>query len=203
MLTCPISFADWNIVFMPYAIDYPNLWRDHRRVFDRQTNPEAAKRFRPQHVLAVNEMLRRILDCPPHYAEHVRHMAGRSIMSIAYGIDVLDKDDPYIRIGEIANDIVALTTTPGSYLVDTLSFCTSLYLRRLTRPDILCTVKYIPDWLPGAGFKRQAREWRTVADSMLNDPFNVTKRAMVNIMIFDADGSTDVYSRKLESQRSR
>ncbi|EJD33031.1 hypothetical protein AURDEDRAFT_27789, partial [Auricularia subglabra TFB-10046 SS5] len=39
-------------------------------------------------------------------------------------------------------------------------------------------VKYVPAWFPGAGFKRQAREWKEVADAMLNDPFAVTKKAM-------------------------
>ena len=110
---------------MPYSTKYPTLWRDHRRVFDRQTTAEAAKRFRPQEVLAVNGMLRRLLESPENFSEHVRHMAGKSIMSIAYGIDVLEKDDPYIRIGEAANDIVAATTVPGSYLVDALPFCKS------------------------------------------------------------------------------
>lgn len=139
-------------------------------------------RFRPQEALAVNGMLRRLLESPTNFSEHVRHMAGQSIMSIAYGIDVLEKDDPYIRIGETANDIVAATTVPGSYMVDTLplrkSPCTlhQVWLALIS----WYAVKYVPEWFPGAGFKRQAREWRGIADAMLNDPFHVTKEAIVS-----------------------
>ncbi|KZV98145.1 cytochrome P450 [Exidia glandulosa HHB12029] len=156
-----VGFGYWNIVFMPYSPQNPTLWRDHRRVFDRQMSPDGVKRFRPQETLAVHEMLRRLLAAPQDYADHARHMAGQTILSIAYGLDVKPTDDPYIKIGEIANDIVAATTVPGSWLVDALSF-----------------LKYVPAWFPGAGFKRQANEWRRVADAMLNEPFEITKAAM-------------------------
>lgn len=37
------------------------------------------------------------------------------------------------------------------------------------------TVKYVPEWVPGAGFKRQAREWKQVITSILEDPFHAMK----------------------------
>lgn len=107
---------------MPYSTTNATLWRDHRRVFDRQMSPDGVRRFRPQEAAAVHEMLRRLLADPRAFADHARHMAGQTILSIAYGLDVLPSGDPYIRIGEIANDIVAATTVPGTWLVDTLSF---------------------------------------------------------------------------------
>ncbi|EJD55009.1 cytochrome P450 [Auricularia subglabra TFB-10046 SS5] len=158
-----VGFGYWNIVFMPYSPENPTLWRDHRRVFDRQMSPEGVKRFHSQETVAVHEMLRRLAISPHDFADHARHMAGQTILSIAYGLDVLPRDDPNIRVGEIANDIVAATTVPGSWLVDTVGF-----------------LKYVPAWFPGAGFKRQAREWKEVADAMLNDPFAVTKKAMAD-----------------------
>jgi hypothetical protein len=118
---------------MPYNPANGILWRDHRRVFDKETTKEAVRRFWPVETTAVHEMLRRLLQSPQDYPEHVRHMAGQTIMQVAYGIDVLPKDDPYIEIGEIANDIVAQTTVPGSYLVDTLPFRKSS-LRQHTNP---------------------------------------------------------------------
>jgi cytochrome P450 len=104
---------------MPYSQEDGALWRDHRRVFDKETTKEAVKRFWPEETAAIHEMLRRLLESPDDYAEHARHMAGQTIMAIAYGADVQPKDDPFLRIGEVANDIVAKTTVPGSYLVDT------------------------------------------------------------------------------------
>jgi cytochrome P450 len=108
---------------MPYAPGAAGtLWRDHRRVFDKEMTREAVCKFWPTEVSAVDEMLRRLLATPAEYAEHARHMAGQTIMSIAYGMDVRPHDDPYIAIGETANDVVAQATVPGSYLVDTLPF---------------------------------------------------------------------------------
>jgi hypothetical protein len=51
-----------------------------------------------------------------------------------------------------------------------------VYLQKL---NAILSVKHVPEWFPGAGFKRQAREWRAVADAMLNEPFELTKKAMV------------------------
>ena len=40
-------------------------------------------------------------------------------------------------------------------------------------------MKYIPDWFPGAKFKRDAKEWRKWIMRVLNEPYNVVKQRMV------------------------
>lgn len=42
-------------------------------------------------------------------------------------------------------------------------------------------VKYLPTWLPGAGFKKQAYEWRKSITAMVEVPFNAVKQAIVSI----------------------
>lgn len=32
-------------------------------------------------------------------------------------------------------------------------------------------VKYVPEWFPGAGFQRKAREWRFEVDRVVDAPF--------------------------------
>ena len=39
-------------------------------------------------------------------------------------------------------------------------------------------MKYIPEWFPGAKFKRQAKVWKAVIDDMLHVPFNAVKEQM-------------------------
>jgi hypothetical protein len=39
-------------------------------------------------------------------------------------------------------------------------------------------VKYVPEWVPGAGFKRKAREWSIVADEFGSIPFNFVKQSI-------------------------
>jgi hypothetical protein len=41
------------------------------------------------------------------------------------------------------------------------------------------TVKYVPEWLPGAGFKRKARMWKDIVWQMPTAPFDVVKQALV------------------------
>ncbi|KAJ7579388.1 hypothetical protein C8J56DRAFT_796263, partial [Mycena floridula] len=42
------------------------------------------------------------------------------------------------------------------------------------------SVRYIPEWLPGAGFQKQARLWRPLYPAMIDVPFNFVKSQMVS-----------------------
>ncbi|KAF7366452.1 Cytochrome p450 [Mycena sanguinolenta] len=50
-------------------------------------------------------------------------MGGMVILATAYGIDVLQEDDPYMAISEKAADAINRTTTRGSFLLDSLPSC--------------------------------------------------------------------------------
>lgn len=89
-------------------------------------------------------------------------MAGQTIISIAYGIDVLPKDDPYIDTAESAGHRLSSAAVSGAFLVDTLPI-----------------LKHVPEWMPFAGFKRKAREWRVLAEAMCNAPFQATLKNIV------------------------
>ena len=41
-------------------------------------------------------------------------------------------------------------------------------------------VRYIPEWVPGAGFKRLAREWAKITSEFYDKPFAFVKHQMVN-----------------------
>ena len=44
----------------------------------------------------------------------------------------------------------------------------------------LSPVKYIPEWVPGATFKKTARQWREVIFESYNKPFYFVKKQMVS-----------------------
>ena len=85
------------------------------------------------------------------------------IMNVAYGISIKNSDDPYISTAEIAVNGFAEAGIPGSFLVDYLPF-----------------LKYIPSWMPGAGFKRKATYWARVNEDMLEKPFLYVKDQLVS-----------------------
>lgn len=108
-------------------------------------------------------------------------------IDIGYGIDVLPEDDPFIVATELANKGLAVAGAPGAFWVDSFPIreCLSLhsyFCDRATVPNTLdhCVVKYVPSWVPGAGFKNKAKVWKQSTDQMVNGPFDKMKELAVS-----------------------
>jgi hypothetical protein len=71
----------------------------------------------------------------------------------AFGYETT-QDDEFVRIAEEAQLAMVSAARPGAYLVDFLPF-----------------LKYVPEWMPGAGFRRVAREGRELAEDLQKKPF--------------------------------
>ncbi|KAJ7252541.1 cytochrome P450 [Mycena rebaudengoi] len=152
--------GDFSFVTMRYG----DTWREHRRLFNSAFHVIAARRFHPQQVNASHDLLRRLLENPDdEVMKHIKHMNGALIMSIAYGIDTLPSNDPYMETAEAALKAIAQAIVPGRYLV-----------------DMIPILKYVPAWFIGAGFKRQAREWKKLTDKMVQLPFQAAKRLVAD-----------------------
>ncbi|KAJ6580667.1 cytochrome P450 [Mycena capillaripes] len=149
---------DFSIGIMKYG----DRWRSHRKLVHEAFNVTAIKQFRPQVQAATHELLRRLVREPRDIMGHFRHMAGALIMDVTYGIGVHSSDDPYIHIAKEALHGVSVASVPGAFLV-----------------DIIPALKYVPEWVPGAGFQRKAREWRKVTRDLMEVPFAEAKRKMV------------------------
>ncbi|KAJ7183013.1 cytochrome P450 [Mycena crocata] len=156
MLVDLVGFV-WHIAFMPYG----TAWRDHRKLFMQQFQPSKVIFHRPRELDAARVLLQRLLESPAKFESHLRHMAGMVILSTVYGIDIQPENDPYIEISELALHAMACTGNRGSFLVDSLPF-----------------LKYLPDYFPGAGFKKKAREWNKTVATMPMVPFNFVKESM-------------------------
>ena len=89
-------------------------------------------------------------------------MAGETIMSIAYGLEVQPENDFYIKTAEEGIHPLAVAGVPGTFLVDALPF-----------------LKYIPEWFPGAGFHKKAKAWKKLARAMVEVPFSAAKKNIV------------------------
>ena len=111
----------------------------------------------------------------------LQHYILRSLQinsQIVYGIKVLSNEDPYVVIAEEAIAGVAVAGLPGAFLVDTLPIRMS-YSSLLFISDQALSVKYVPEWIPGAGFQRRARVWRKSAVEMNTLPFEAVNQALV------------------------
>jgi len=91
--------------------------------------------------------------------------AAAIILNITYGYSVADEHDSYVVLANTTMRSFAQAIVFGSYLVD--------YIPML---------KYVPSWMPGAAFKRKAREWHRLSREMLESQFQFVKQKMVSEM---------------------
>lgn len=108
-------------------------------------------------------------------------MAGETIMSIAYGLDVKPKNDPYIATAEEGVHPLVAAANPGAFLV-----------------DVLPALKYVPEWMPFAGFQKKAKAWKKLALRMVNVPFEAAK---TNIVCYSSQSTRPVTDYSLGKRR--
>jgi hypothetical protein len=89
-------------------------------------------------------------------------MAGETIISIAYGLEVKPDDDPYVKTAEQGVRPLMAAAIPGAFLVDAFPF-----------------LKQVPEWFPGAGFQKKAKAWKKLARIMIEVPFAAAKKNIV------------------------
>jgi hypothetical protein len=87
----------------------------------------------------------------------------------------IQAEDDYVKIAEIALAGVAEAGSPGAFLV-----------------DILPVMKYIPEWFPGAAWKKKANWWKHVTALLANQPWKQIKDQMVSEHCLFGVGLSDV-----------
>ncbi|KZP26478.1 cytochrome P450 [Athelia psychrophila] len=160
MLTLALFRMDWvgDFALIPYGDD----WRAHRKCFQSSfsTRPGVGW-YNPQQTRAAHGLLSKLLARPENWRDHVQHQIGSGILDIAYGIKTLPENDPLIDMVEDTISTTLQAMVPGRFLVDTLPW-----------------LKYVPAWVPGAGFQTVAREQKPRIRAMSSIPFEQVKREM-------------------------
>ncbi|KAJ7258206.1 cytochrome P450 [Mycena rebaudengoi] len=154
---------------------YGQRWKQHRKALVKYVQPSAALFHHPEELDAARGLLQRLLDTPARFQAHLRHMTGTSILSKVYGIDGTEAAK-HIEIAEKSMHAFACAGNSGAYLVDSLPF-----------------LKYVPGFFPGAGFKRQAKEWHKSVSAMPVLPYEYVKDSLAAGM-----AKSSIASRALE-----
>jgi hypothetical protein len=87
---------------------------------------------------------------------------GGMTMSMTYGIQIKETNDPFINLAEAAMKSASEAMIPGAFLV-----------------DVIPILKYVPEFMPGAGFQKQARIWRKLQEEFRERPYLASIEAMV------------------------
>ena len=102
-------------------------------------------------------------------------------MRIAYGYRVKESNDPFLTDVEVAVEQFSLSTAPGGFLVNLVP--ARVYLFDVIHRKFLSnswTVRHVPAWFPGAGFKHTAALWADCLVNMVEQPYKFVKQQMVN-----------------------
>jgi hypothetical protein len=101
------------------------------------------------------------------------------VLNITYG-DVRDGETDFMHLGDRNVEIISKALS-GQFLVDYLpicEYCIVVYPNVAYGPHAN-RVKYVPEWMPGAGFKRQAAIWKKQTYESIELPFNMVKKRKV------------------------
>ncbi|KAH8986095.1 cytochrome P450 [Lactarius akahatsu] len=111
-------------------------------------------------------MVRRLLNEPRNFVGPIRKAVGVITLRITYGYRPTTEDDSLVRVADEATNQLNVLLSPGLFAVDFLPF-----------------LRYIPEWFPGGGFHKIAREWRHTLFDMTDKSYEFAKGTAVPNMV--------------------
>ena len=89
-------------------------------------------------------------------------------------------DDEYLKASLESGHALAKALVPGKFIADIIPISACACARTVTDKHLTkrLTVRYIPDWFPGAKFKVLAKETRDKFKVAVDGPMEYVKNAM-------------------------
>jgi cytochrome P450 len=141
---------------------YGARFREYRKMMSRAMGTrENVKKYHALEEEETHRFLVRVLARPQDFVAEIRKTAGAIILMISHGYKVHEHDDPIVDLVDRATEQFSLATEPGAFLV-----------------DVIPQLQYIPEWFPGAGFKRTAKVWAKCLADMADIPHQFVKEQM-------------------------
>ncbi|TFY57775.1 hypothetical protein EVJ58_g6821 [Rhodofomes roseus] len=106
----------------------------------------------------ITPFIARLTEDPSNFALYIRLLVASIVLRITHGVTVDQYDDPIIEAMEKVMDDFVKLSAPGAYLVDSF-------------PSLM----HIPDWLPGAGFKKVAKAAQAKTLGVEDSLYNIVK----------------------------
>ncbi|CAE6477703.1 unnamed protein product [Rhizoctonia solani] len=165
MVTDP-ALMNWSK--LPSIVRYGDLWRNYRRIMNNWLNVRAVSQFNDLQERQARLLLQRLLSATDHAEpfEHVKNefffAMASSMFELAYGYKLQGPQDEFYKEAQLAAHHGFLAAVQTNFFVNTFP-----------------VMSYIPDWFPGTGWKRTAKEWRLQQEKAKTEPYEWMK-AQVN-----------------------
>ncbi|CDO71675.1 hypothetical protein BN946_scf184915.g19 [Trametes cinnabarina] len=152
----PLTGNDAGLASMPYG----QRWRDHRRAFWQAFQPRVVPTYRDVQRTSVRHFLHRVLSSDEDLQGHIRYVFASTMLKVLYNLDAAEKDDSMIGLIDKSLTCSVDLLTGGHIL------------------DFFPWLRYLPGWLPGAGFQRTLSECKATVDATKEVPFVKMKAAL-------------------------
>ncbi|KAJ2917332.1 hypothetical protein MD484_g3042, partial [Candolleomyces efflorescens] len=133
---------------------YSPLWRKQRREFHSHFNHAVVDVYHPIILEERVQLLKDLLARPSEYRDHTKRYLTSIVIRATYGVKPKGLDDPLVLMPNISNEGFSAAGRAGGFLVDILPWLT-----------------YVPEWMPGAGWKTVAKYYRDTARDARIVPF--------------------------------
>lgn len=153
------DYAGWTAL-MP-ILPYDKVHRYHRKLAHVMIGTERTiAPYTELQEVETHRFLLRVLEKPEGFLDHIRTNAGAIILKMVYGYTVeRDGPDPLVELVDKALDNFAASTVPGSWFV-----------------DLIPALQYVPEWMPGTGWKKTGREFRKTMIKTVETPLRFARR---------------------------
>ncbi|KAF8135167.1 CyP450 monooxygenase [Boletus edulis] len=148
---------DFSVGMLPYG---PS-WRRHRKAMHQVLSPTAMLNYRGAQLNKVHQLVRNISQVPDDVLAHFRTFNASTIMAVVYGYETAPQNDYFSSIANRASEMLTNSFFPGAALV-----------------NVFPVLKHLPEWFPGAGFKRYAKTSRKLTREMRDLPFDFVRKQM-------------------------
>ncbi|TFK27935.1 cytochrome P50 [Coprinopsis marcescibilis] len=146
---------------MMTTMDYGPRLRLQRKVFSQFFTREAVQKYRPLHLERIQRLVSRLAERnDDSVLAFVHDHMSATIARLVYSIDI---EEDRVYTGMIDGIVKAFeeAAIPGRFLVDALPF-----------------LKHIPNWFPGAGFKRFGANATKLLKQLQEHPFRLVEEKM-------------------------
>ncbi|KAH7333684.1 cytochrome P450 [Rhizoctonia solani] len=157
MVTDP-TLMGWtgNVVLMGYN----ETWRHYRRMMNNWLNKHAVTQFNDLQEWQARSLLQRLLgatnDTQPfeRVNDEFLFAVGSSMLQLAYGYKPESAEDQFFKEAQLTAHNVAVAGMQTNFLV-----------------NVFPALRHIPDWFPGTGWKRIAREYGAQQEKAKAEPY--------------------------------
>ncbi|KZT12638.1 cytochrome P450 [Laetiporus sulphureus 93-53] len=145
-------------------LPYGAQWRRHRKWMQTALlDKRALDSYREMQIKQVRRLLWELIQSPEDFETHIKRYVGAFVLRITYGrTSGSSQDEEFIKM---AAQAVADATGAGNLGAALIDFIPML--------------RYLPAWMPGAGFQRKALRIKHSIRNAMEIPYKSAKEAVV------------------------